>query len=97
MESVRKAQNEMAAAILAKALKFCKEKVKTETLIAEGDPKDKICQLAEQLHVDLLVMGSRGLGKIQRAFLGSVSDYCAHHVGCPILIVKPPKEQPKRG
>ncbi|ESQ48848.1 hypothetical protein EUTSA_v100218381mg, partial [Eutrema salsugineum] len=26
------------------------------------------------------------------AFLGSVSDYCAHHANCPILIVKPPKE-----
>lgn len=29
---------------------------------------------------------------IYRAFLGSVSDYCAHHAKCPVLIVKPPKE-----
>jgi nucleotide-binding universal stress UspA family protein len=27
-----------------------------------------------------------------RAILGSVSDYCAHHAKCPILIVKPPKD-----
>nr|GMD44331.1 Adenine nucleotide alpha hydrolases-like superfamily protein [Ipomoea batatas] len=40
--------------------------------------------------VDLVVVGSRGLGQIKRAVLGSVSDYCAHHARCPVLIVKPP-------
>lgn len=39
---------------------------KAETLILDGDPKDMICQAAEQMHVDLLVVGSRGLGKIKR-------------------------------
>ncbi|KAL5808534.1 hypothetical protein ACOSQ3_029225 [Xanthoceras sorbifolium] len=96
VESVRKAQEESTAAILARALQMCEDKmVKAETLIVEGDPKDKICELAEQMHIDLLVVGSRGLGKIKRAFLGSVSDYCAHHVVCPIVIVKPPKEHRK--
>ncbi|KAK2647384.1 hypothetical protein Ddye_014873 [Dipteronia dyeriana] len=96
VESVRKASEEMAAALLARALQMCKDKmVKAETLIVEGDPKDKICELAEQMHIDLLVVGSRGLGKIKRAFLGSVSDYCAHHAVCPIVIVKPPREHNK--
>ncbi|XP_059646528.1 universal stress protein A-like protein isoform X2 [Cornus florida] len=96
VESVRKAQEETAAIILTRALQMCKERmIKTETLILEGDPKDMICQATEQMHVDLLVMGSRGLSKIKRAFLGSVSDYCAHHAKCPILIVKPPKESHK--
>lgn len=40
--------------------------IKAETLILEGDPKDRICQAAEQLHADLLVIGSRGLGTIKR-------------------------------
>ncbi|KAJ8900129.1 hypothetical protein K2173_024245 [Erythroxylum novogranatense] len=94
VESVRKAQAETSSALLSRALKMCKDKmIKAETLILEGDPKDMICQATEQMHVDLLVIGSRGLGKIKRAFLGSVSDYCAHHAHCPILIVKPPKGQ----
>ncbi|VVA97322.1 unnamed protein product [Arabis nemorensis] len=92
-ESVKKAQQEASAALLARALQMCRAKqIRTETLVIEGEAKDMICEAAEQMHVDLLVVGSRGLGKIKRAFLGSVSDYCAHHAHCPILIVKPPKE-----
>ncbi|XP_059427975.1 uncharacterized protein LOC132161798 [Corylus avellana] len=92
VESVRKAQEENAAAILSRALQMSKDHkmVKAETLILNGEPKDMICQAAEQMKVDLLVVGSRGLGTLKRAFLGSVSDYCAHHAKCPILIVKPP-------
>ncbi|XP_071908568.1 uncharacterized protein [Coffea arabica] len=94
VESVKRAQEKNAASVLSRALLMCKDyKIKAETLILEGDPKDRICEAAEELHVDLVVVGSRGLGKIKRAFLGSVSDYCAHHVRCPVLIVKPPRDQ----
>ncbi|KAI6673906.1 hypothetical protein NL676_001812 [Syzygium grande] len=97
VESVRKAQEESSALILSRALHMCKESmVKAETLILTGDPKDTICQATEQMHMDLLVVGSRGLGKIRRTILGSVSDYCAHHAKCPILIVRPPKEASKQ-
>ncbi|XP_074311246.1 universal stress protein PHOS34-like [Silene latifolia] len=93
VESVRQAQAEVSARILERALSFCTHnKVRAETLILEGDPKEEICKAIEQTHVDMLVVGSRGLGQIKRAFLGSVSDYCAHHASCPVLIVKPPKE-----
>ncbi|KAI3916565.1 hypothetical protein MKW98_026307 [Papaver atlanticum] len=98
IESVRKAQEQNSTMLLSRALQICKQRpVKVETLMMEGDPKDMICQAAEQMHADLVVVGSRGLGKIKRltkitlAFLGSVSDYCAHHAKCPILIVKPPQ------
>ncbi|XP_011094180.1 universal stress protein A-like protein [Sesamum indicum] len=95
IDSVKKAQEQNAANILARALSICKDKkVKAETLILEGDPKDRICQAAEQLQVDLVVVGSRGLGTIKRALLGSVSNYCAHHAHCPVLIVKPPPKLP---
>ncbi|CAL9115098.1 unnamed protein product [Musa textilis] len=70
---------------------FCTQQVEAEAVIVTGDPKETICQAAEQMQTDLLVVGSRGLSKIRRAILGSVSDYCAHHANCPVLIVKPPK------
>ncbi|MCL7022525.1 hypothetical protein MKW94_013648 [Papaver nudicaule] len=94
IESTRKAQKQKSTNVLSGALKICKQRPamagKVETLMIEGDPKDIICQAAEQMDTDLVVVGSRGLGQIKRAFLGSVSDYCAHHAKCPVLIVKPP-------
>ncbi|KAF9595396.1 hypothetical protein IFM89_000314 [Coptis chinensis] len=92
IESVKKAQEQNSAMLLSRAVQICKEKpIKVETVVLDGDPKDMICQAAEQTHPDIVVVRSRGLSKLKRAFLGSVSDYCAHHVKCPILIVKPPK------
>lgn len=93
VDSVRQAQEQISAGIFARAIRCCEEKkIKTEAVSLRGDPKEVICQAIEERHVDLLVVGSRGLGMLKRAFLGSVSDYCAHHAKCPVLIVKPPKE-----
>ncbi|KAL9679127.1 hypothetical protein QQ045_016983 [Rhodiola kirilowii] len=39
--------------------------VRAETLTLNGDPKEMICEATEQMHVDLLVMSSRGLGAIK--------------------------------
>jgi len=43
--------------------------------------------------VDLVVLGSRGMGSFKRSLmgfvgLGSVSDYCVHNLPCPVLVVK---------
>ncbi|KAK9156960.1 hypothetical protein Scep_003534 [Stephania cephalantha] len=92
IESVKKAQEKNTAMLLSQASKLCKHTpVKVETMMMEGEPKEMICEAVEQTHPDLLILGSRGLGTLKRAFLGSVSDYCAHHAKCPVLIVKPQK------
>lgn len=39
---------------------------------------------------DMLVVGSRGAGSARELLLGSVSNYCAHHSRCPVVIVRPP-------
>ncbi|XP_050379585.1 uncharacterized protein LOC126796915 [Argentina anserina] len=92
MESVKKFQEESSAAILSRALQICKDRrVKAEAVVMNGDPKEMICQATEKMHVDLLVVSSRGLGMVKRAFLGSVSNYCAHHAACPVMILKPPR------
>jgi hypothetical protein len=36
----------------------------------------------------LIVIGTRGLGKIRRTFLGSVSDFVVHHADMPVLVCR---------
>jgi nucleotide-binding universal stress UspA family protein len=59
-----------------------------ETDVAIGDPKDEIARTAREWGADLVVVGARGLGRIKRFLLGSVSLAVARHVSCPVLVVK---------
>jgi len=43
-----------------------KMQVKAESVILNGDAREMICQATEKMQVDLLIMGSRGLGKLKR-------------------------------
>ncbi|PAA92623.1 hypothetical protein BOX15_Mlig014986g2, partial [Macrostomum lignano] len=53
-------------------------------------PGPTIVSVANEESVDLIVMGSRGLGTLRRTFLGSVSDYVLHHAHKPCAIIPPP-------
>ncbi|XP_028398365.1 uncharacterized protein LOC114521975 [Dendronephthya gigantea] len=50
-------------------------------------PGEAICKYAKEQHVDLILMGTRGLGTIRRTILGSVSDYVLHHSDCPVSVI----------
>ena len=53
-----------------------------------GDARDEIAHKVEELKADMLVVGSRGLSAIKRAFLGSVSDYLVHHLHVPVIVTR---------
>jgi nucleotide-binding universal stress UspA family protein len=55
--------------------------------IAEGKPWRVICDVAKELDASLIVLGARGLSRVQSALLGSVSSAVVHHAGRPVLIV----------
>ncbi len=59
-----------------------------ETHLRVGDPDKEILRTAEALDVGLIVIGSRGLGAISRALLGSVSDSVVRHAHCPVLVMR---------
>ncbi len=61
--------------------------------IAERYRAQQIVQVAEDIDAGLIVMGSRGLGGVRRALMGSVSDSVVRHAHCPVLVVRPEKEQ----
>jgi nucleotide-binding universal stress UspA family protein len=58
-----------------------------------GFPAAEIVRLAGRLGAGLIVMGSRGLGPLRRALMGSVSDSVVRHAHCPVLVVRPEKER----
>jgi len=59
-----------------------------ETHLRSGDPDKEILRAAEALGVGLIVIGSRGLGALTRALMGSVSDSVVRHAHCPVFVVR---------
>jgi nucleotide-binding universal stress UspA family protein len=51
-------------------------------------PGEAIVSEAASEKVDMIVMGTRGLGTIRRTIMGSVSDYVVHHATCPVMVCR---------
>ncbi len=49
---------------------------------------ESLLSYAESHNVDLIVIGSRGLGGFKKLLLGSVASGVSQHSKCPVLIVK---------
>jgi len=62
--------------------------VKHTLLVGVGQIADVLVEEATTLKVDMMVLGTRGLGTLKRAILGSVSSYCVHNAPCNVLIVR---------
>jgi nucleotide-binding universal stress UspA family protein len=60
--------------------------VRIATAVTQGHPAQVLLRAADG--ADLLVVGSRGHGGFTGALLGSVSQYCALHAPCPLIIVR---------
>ncbi|CAD5126087.1 DgyrCDS14255 [Dimorphilus gyrociliatus] len=51
-------------------------------------PGEIIVSAAKEYNATMIAMGTRGMGKIRRTILGSVSDYVVHHAHCPVLVCR---------
>jgi universal stress protein A len=56
-----------------------------------GDAASTICHVAEELDVDVIVVGSHGRSGVSRLLLGSTSEHVVRHAVCPVLVVRAPK------
>ena len=59
-----------------------------ETHLRAGEPEKEIVRLSEELGAGTIVMGSRGLGGLRRALMGSVSESVVKHAHCPVFVVR---------
>lgn len=66
--------------------------IKVTTEVAEGSAAQTLLEAAAS--ADLLVVGSRGRGGFSGLLLGSVSQQCAQHAPCPIVIVRARADKP---
>jgi nucleotide-binding universal stress UspA family protein len=53
-----------------------------------GSPKEVILEVADAFGADLIVVGSQGLGALERFLLGSVAQSVALHAKCSVEIVR---------
>lgn len=67
---------------------YFKKNVEFLDVIEYGDEGSTIVSFAQKNDFDLIVIGSRGMGKLKEVFLGSTSNYVVHSSKIPVTIVK---------
>ena len=74
--------------ILADAIEYLKlDPAKVNVRLKQGEPKDTVCQVAEEEQADLIIMGSRGLSRLNSILANSVSQYVFQLTSRPMLLV----------
>lgn len=86
-----KAQSEAAENTLNRFSEWANNKGlnNIEIILKRGSPRTELSDvLPEEYNIDLLVLGATGLSAIERAFVGSVSQYVVRNAPCDVLIVR---------
>lgn len=78
-----------AAGLLAEAVtRLGLDPANVNTIIRQGDTKQTVLKVADELNTDLIVMGSRGLGRLQSILSNSASQYVFQLSTRPMLLVR---------
>lgn len=88
-EFMRKAAEEEASAALERARAVAKQQgVEADVLMEFGPVKEGLLSAVAKYRPDMLVVGRRGLSRLRKLLLGSVSEAMIRYAECPILVVK---------
>jgi nucleotide-binding universal stress UspA family protein len=81
--------SQKAAGIVAEAVqRLGLSPTDVNAIIRQGDTKQTVLKVADELNVDLIVMGSRGLGRLQSILSNSASQYVFQLSTRPMLLVR---------
>lgn len=62
------------------------------TRLLDGDPAREILRAAREGDHDVIVLGSRGRGRVSAAVLGSVSNHVMHEADVPVIVIHSPSD-----
>jgi len=62
--------------------------IEPRVVLKRGDPANEICRYAEAEDIDLIVVGRRDKGLLEKFFLGSVSQKVVQNAPCHVLVLK---------
>lgn len=62
--------------------------LEAESIVLKGDPVEKIVNFAEEQNVDMIIVGSHGMGEFERLVIGSVSEKVVRHAKVQVLVVR---------
>lgn len=87
-ELIKEYQEELFENATRSAVQYLQaQKIDYELIFKIGDPAQQICNLAKELKVRYIVLGSRGMGLVKGTVLGSVSYGVLHETAIPILVI----------
>ena len=64
------------------------EGISVDTILAEGKVAEEIVRTAKEGKFDLVIIGARGLSRVEEIMLGSVSCGVAEKAPCPVIVTK---------
>lgn len=86
--SDRSAELQLALDVLDRALAQAgKRAVSVEPVLLSGDPAEALLRYAAECDRPMLVVGRRGLGRLQGLLMGSVSDKTVRLADCPVTVI----------
>lgn len=88
VDDVLSKNDQIAQSIIDSAIQKIPQEISSYSRILYGHPAKTILTYANEIEADLLIMGSRGLGKIKSIVLGSVSQEVLNQIKIPIMICK---------
>ena len=87
-DAVLEAVTKAGEVVLERAASMVPSGIEKESFSETGSPAVVILDFAKSNDMDLIIMGSRGLGVVKGVLLGSVSQYVVEQSECPVLVVK---------